>query len=84
MEASFAGMVQGLYHFAGFVPRSVVRSLIDSGRHTFLGMHWKDLTVMFTDVKGFTTVSETTPPNLLVQALQVRMARAQGTAEWRP
>ena len=71
MEKSFAGLVHGLYHFAGFVPQAVVRSIVNDGSQKVLGMQWKQLTIMFTDVVGFTTISETMRPDMLVRLLQM-------------
>ena len=72
VEQSFAGMVQGLYHFARFVPQVVVRSIVDTGcPRNVLGMQWKKLTIMFTDVAGFTSISDNTAPDVLVSMLQM-------------
>ncbi len=54
-----------LHSFAAFVPVDVVRGLIESGRPLTPGVEHRFLTILFSDVEGFTTLSEALPPQQL-------------------
>ncbi|MEP4199285.1 MAG: adenylate/guanylate cyclase domain-containing protein [Aliishimia sp.] len=60
---SFNRMVQGLRWFQAYVPRRLVQQLMDQTGGPNRGVHEADLTVMFTDVIGFTALSEALPPS---------------------
>ena len=62
-EASraFDAMVDGLRLFATYVPRSLVRRLIRHGRPQAILSEEREVTVMFTDISGFTSLSEQMP-----------------------
>ncbi len=51
-------MKRALRTFGMFVPRDLVRDLVASGRPIELGGQDRTLTVMFTDIAGFTGISE--------------------------
>ena len=55
---AFNSMVSGLHWFENYVPKSLVRRLIVEGKAGALGSESRTLTVMFTDITGFTTLSE--------------------------
>ena len=59
-EASraFDAMVGGLRLFATYVPRSLVRRLIHNGSPRAIVSEERDVSVMFTDISGFTSISE--------------------------
>jgi adenylate cyclase len=52
--------------FAAFVPVGLVRQLLDSDQKLQLGGHSRFLTIFFTDLEGFSTLSETIPSQELV------------------
>ena len=52
-----------------YVPVDLVRQLYRARREPVLGGEVKDVTIMFTDVAGFTTVSERLSPDALAAAL---------------
>jgi adenylate cyclase len=52
-----------------YVPVDLVRQLFRARREPVLGGEMKDVTLMFTDVEGFTTVSERLTPDVLATAL---------------
>jgi len=52
-----------------YVPIGLVRQLYKNRREPELGGVLCDVTLMFTDVAGFTTVSEQLPPDVLARAL---------------
>jgi adenylate cyclase len=60
---SFNSMVQGLRWFRTYVPHQLVRRLMDSsGDGPSTDVREDELTVMFTDIIGFTPLSEHMPP----------------------
>lgn len=59
----------GLASFARFVPRDLVRTLVNADRAAGLGGEVRDLTVFFSDVAGFTSIAEDLPPDELVRRL---------------
>ncbi len=54
---AFNGMVAALRSFARYVPRELVRQLIRTGEGQY--PESRELTIMFTDLAGFTALSET-------------------------
>ncbi len=52
-----------------YVPVDLVRQLYRSGREPALGGEVRELTVMFTDIEGFTSLAETLSPDHLARAL---------------
>lgn len=55
---AFNSMVSGLHWFENYVPKTLVRRLLEQGMAGALGSDSRTLTVMFTDIAGFTAVSE--------------------------
>ena len=66
---SFNRMVQGLRWFQAYVPHRLVQRLMDQTGGPTRDVHEADLTVMFTDVVGFTSLSESLPPVEIVALL---------------
>jgi adenylate cyclase len=58
-----------LRSFSSFVPLDVVRKLIKSGTPLTLGVEQRFMTVLFTDLKDFSTLSEQMAPNDLLAQL---------------
>jgi adenylate cyclase len=54
-----------LRSFAVFVPVDVVRGLVDSGKPLAPGVEHRFVTILFSDVEGFTTLSEELSPQQL-------------------
>lgn len=59
-------LTRGLESFTSYVPRGLVKQLIDSGQGTRLGVESRYLTLFFTDLEGFSTLSETEPSQQLL------------------
>jgi adenylate cyclase len=62
-------MKRGLMNFAVYVPRDLVRSVLQSGQRAELGGQTRPLTVFFSDLAGFTALSESMRPDALVKLL---------------
>lgn len=69
MGDAFHKMVKGLRSFGKYVPRDVVRYLVQSGDEAELGGEKKLLTVFFSDIENFTSISENYTPDKLVTDL---------------
>jgi len=59
--AAYDAMVGGLRLFATYVPRTLVRRLMRQGSPKAITSVEREVTVMFTDIAGFTTLSEHLP-----------------------
>ncbi|MEM7031772.1 MAG: adenylate/guanylate cyclase domain-containing protein [Chloroflexota bacterium] len=66
---SIAAMKTSIKAFRKYVPDELVRQLILTGEDAQLGGHKKELTILFTDVAGFTTISEGMMPEALMLQL---------------
>ena len=57
---------RAIWSFAHFVPKEIVRGLIENSISTELGGAKQDITLVFTDVQGFTTIAESADPDVLM------------------
>ena len=64
-------MKAALRSFAAYVPKGVVKGIIESGTGTEVGGERRQLTVLFTDIKGFTATSENMVPEDLLNHLTI-------------
>ncbi len=69
MDRALAAMNNGLGSFAAYVPRDLVRAVLATGTRAELGGRTKTLTVFFSDLAGFTTLSERLAPDALANLL---------------
>ena len=71
--ATLAGSVEemktGLRSFQKYVPADLVRLLLASGEEAKLGGARKEITIYFSDIVGFTSISESLSPEELVDLL---------------
>ncbi|MEM1297535.1 MAG: adenylate/guanylate cyclase domain-containing protein, partial [Verrucomicrobiota bacterium] len=51
--------------FAKYVPSDVVRELLDKGQAAVIGGRHTSMSILFTDIEGFTSISEKMPPDQL-------------------
>jgi len=58
MDASIAALRNGLRSFARYMPRTVVQQLLEKGEEIKLGGEKREITVLFSDIAGFTSISE--------------------------
>jgi adenylate cyclase len=70
---SVEAMKIGLNSFGAYVPKSLVRMIIQSGETTQIGGERRKLSVLFTDISNFTHVSETLPPEAVLKQLSTYM-----------
>jgi adenylate cyclase len=57
---------RAIWSFARFVPKELVQRVIDNSISTELGGVREEITVIFTDVRDFTTIAESTDPDILM------------------
>jgi len=69
MNNSISSMKKGLKAFKKYVPSALVRQLIQTGEEAKLGGKKVELTILFTDIQGFTDISENFPPEDLMLQL---------------
>jgi adenylate cyclase len=55
-----------IWSFAHFVPKEIVQRIIDNSISTELGGVREEITVVFTDVRDFTTIAESADPHILM------------------
>jgi len=58
---------RAVWSFAHFVPKEIVRGLLDKSISTDLGGVRQEITIVFTDVRGFTTIAESADPDTLMR-----------------
>jgi len=58
LDRSIKAMRSALKSFGRYVPKEVVKALISGGREVSLGGERLEITIMFSDVRDFTTISE--------------------------
>lgn len=58
---------RAVWSFSRLAPREIVRGVLDGSISTELGGTRQEITAFFTDVRGFTTMSEKADPDVLMQ-----------------
>jgi class 3 adenylate cyclase len=61
LASAYDAMIEGLRLFATYVPRPLVRRLMRQGAKRTLATEQRDLSIMFTDIVGFTSFAEHLP-----------------------
>lgn len=69
MKISFSSMKNGLRSFSKYVPSDLVAQLINNNKEAVIEGENRELTMFFSDIKGFTTISEQLSPGKLVESL---------------
>jgi adenylate cyclase len=69
LMAATQNMKSSLRSFRKYVPADIVRDIIASGQETELGGRRETLTIFFSDIKGFTSISEILSPEALVEQM---------------
>ncbi len=70
MQRSFDGMQTALKAFSMFTPREVVRGLLKRTRRADVGVEEVFATAQFSDIEGFTSISESVSPQKLIIAME--------------
>lgn len=60
---------RAIWSFGRFVPKEIVRRVVDNSISTELGGVRQEITIVFTDVEGFTTIAESADPDVLMQQM---------------
>jgi adenylate cyclase len=88
LAGAMDGMKSALRLFGAYVPRSLVARLMQEGDAARLGGTKRPISVMFTDVEGFTTLAEGIAPEELMQItsayfeeLTAELLRSQATID---
>ncbi len=74
LARAFNAMLATLQAFALYVPKSLVQRLIRAGRPDAVPSRERDLSVMFTDIQGFTAIAENLPPAEVARLLNAHFA----------
>lgn len=67
LAQSVSAMKGALSVFARYVPRGLVEQIMAEGGHRELGGERREVTIMFSDITGFTAQSEKLPPEELME-----------------
>ena len=65
---------RSIWSFARFVPKDIVKGIIDSSISTELGGMRQEVTILFTDVTNFTGISEAADPDSLMRQTSRHLA----------
>jgi adenylate cyclase len=68
---AFEGMRMGLRNFKRYVPSDLVAQLINQDIEAKIGGEKRELSILFSDIANFTSISEKISPEELVQQLRV-------------
>jgi adenylate cyclase len=74
-------LTRALESFTSYVPRGLVQQLIESGQGAKLGVDSRYLTLFFTDLEGFSTLSETEPSQRLLAQVSEYFSCVTGSIE---
>ena len=70
MDESIAAMRSALRSFSRYVPKDIALELIRNGQEIVLGGEKREITIFFSDIKEFTSVSETLSVEKLISLLE--------------
>ena len=69
LESAISSMKTGLASFGSYVPKDLVRSIVSTGEMTGVGGTTREVTLLFSDLQGFTSRTENLKPDELMPAL---------------
>lgn len=70
MQDAYVSMEQGLISFKKYVPTEIVSQLIKQGEEANVGGKDAKISILFSDIVGFTTLTEKTASNVLINQLR--------------
>jgi adenylate cyclase len=79
MHDAFEGMRTGLKNFKRYVPSDLVAQLINNDIEAEIGGEKRELSIFFSDIANFTSISEKISPEELVQQLRVYLENVSKT-----
>src|SRR6516164_4013876 len=74
LGSTMAVAQRSIWSFARFVPKDIVKGIIDSSISTDLGGVRQEVTILFTDVTNFTGISEAANPDSLMRQTSRHLA----------
>ena len=81
MSHALGTMQAGLRSFSHFVPAALVRQLVSAGEEARLGGQERRITVLFSDLKGYSTLIEHMPPQDVLGMLNEYLGGMQEVIE---
>lgn len=69
MDASIASLRSAMRSFSRYVPRDVVKNLVQKGQEIAIGGEKKEITIFFSDIAHFTTIVESLPVETVMELL---------------
>jgi class 3 adenylate cyclase len=69
INTSFFKMKTGIGSFAKYAPMAVVKNMMRAGKVASLGVERKPISILFSDIRGFTTICEAMRPTELLELL---------------
>lgn len=69
LSVAIAALKNTIQSFSFYIPKALVKNLLSRKQQIHVGGRLKEVTLMFTDIEGFTTVSETISPDKLLTYL---------------
>jgi len=79
MAEQLENMKRGLRAFRKYVPNDLVRELVELGVDAEIGGRKEVLTIFFSDIANFTTMSENMPPDRVVRFLSEYLTTMNGS-----
>ena len=69
LQASFSRMKSGIGSFSKYAPVSVIKGMLRTGKVATLGVAQRQVSVLFSDIAGFTTMCESIHPQKMLALL---------------
>ncbi|QEY52059.1 adenylate/guanylate cyclase domain-containing protein [Legionella longbeachae] len=69
LDKALSTLRSSLTSFQRYVPHSLVKKLVHTGKIARVGGQNQTISILFSDIKNFTTISESTPPQKLMTYL---------------
>ena len=66
LTASMQQLKLSVSNFSKYIPKGLVKRFIDTGEQVEIGGKSTSITILFSDIANFTTISEKTPPQELI------------------